>query len=118
MSIGDKILWVHFESLPRPIANGDVLWTGILYDITVRKKQEEEMKALISKLNNALEEIKTLKGIVPICSYCKKIIDDKGYWDNVEVYVSKHTEAQFSHGICPDCLKKHYPEFCEDECTD
>ena len=61
MSIGDKILWVHFESLPRPIANGDVLWTGILYDITVRKKQEEEMKALISKLNNALEEIKTLQ---------------------------------------------------------
>jgi sigma-B regulation protein RsbU (phosphoserine phosphatase) len=55
--------------------------------------------------------VRTLRGIVPICSFCKKIRNDKGYWDLVEVYVKRHTEAEFSHGICPECLKKHYPEF-------
>jgi hypothetical protein len=56
-------------------------------------------------------KIETLSGIVPICSYCKQIRDDKGYWNQVEEYVSKHTEAEFSHGICPDCMGKHYPEY-------
>lgn len=54
--------------------------------------------------------IETLRGIVPICSYCKQIRDDKGYWNRVEAYVAKHTEAQFSHSICPSCMEKHYPE--------
>ena len=54
--------------------------------------------------------IDTLRGIVPICSYCKEIRDDKGYWNQVEAYVSRYTEAQFSHSICPKCLKKHFPE--------
>jgi hypothetical protein len=65
-----------------------------------------------------MEEIKTLRGFVPICANCKKIRDDKGYWEQVETYVSKHTEAQFSHSICPECMRKLYPEFCEDEKTD
>jgi len=56
------------------------------------------------------KRIETLRGIVPICSYCKQIRDDKGYWNKVEAYVSKHTEAQFSHAICPSCIKKHHPE--------
>lgn len=62
------------------------------------------------ELSKALSEIKTLKGIVPICSFCKKIRDDNGYWEKVETYVKKHSHADFSHGICPDCAKKHYPE--------
>jgi hypothetical protein len=60
-----------------------------------------------------LSRIETLRGIVPICSYCKQIRDDKGYWNQVEAYVAKHTDAEFSHGICPDCMKKHYPEFVD-----
>jgi hypothetical protein len=56
------------------------------------------------------KRIETLRGIVPICSFCKQIRDDKGYWNRVEAYVSKHTEAQFSHSICPDCVREHYPE--------
>lgn len=56
------------------------------------------------------KRIETLRGIVPICSFCKQIRDDKGYWNRVEAYVAKHTEAQFSHSICPDCVEKHYPE--------
>ena len=63
----------------------------------------------VVKLKKALGEVKTLRGILPICSFCKKIRNDKGYWDQVEVYVSQHTDADFSHGICPDCMAKHYP---------
>ena len=56
------------------------------------------------------KRIETLRGIVPICSYCKQIRDDKGYWNQVEAYVAKHTEARFSHSICPSCMEKHYPK--------
>ncbi len=64
----------------------------------------------VAGLKKALREVKTLRGIVPICSHCKKIRDDQGYWDQVEVYVRKHTEADFSHSICPDCLQRYYPD--------
>ncbi|MBU4054538.1 MAG: PAS domain-containing protein [Proteobacteria bacterium] len=89
----------------------------LLRDITDRKKAEEELKTLITNLQNALIEIKTLKGIVPICANFKKIRDDEGFWEQVEAYVSKHTDAQFSHSICPDCLEKLYPEY-QDERRD
>jgi hypothetical protein len=58
-----------------------------------------------------LENIKVLRGFLPICSLCKKIRNDEGYWQQVEKYISEHSEARFSHGICPDCLDKHYAEF-------
>jgi hypothetical protein len=73
-------------------------------------KKEREQQELIKNLQEALHEIKTLQGIVPICSFCKKIRDDNGFWSQVEAYVSQHTKAEFSHGICPDCQKEHYPE--------
>lgn len=62
-------------------------------------------------LKRAMREIKELKGIIPICSSCKKIRDDKGFWHQVDAYVSNHTRAEFSHGICPECSKKLYPEY-------
>jgi DNA-binding response OmpR family regulator len=68
--------------------------------------------AKVQELRLALEQIKTLRGIVPICANCKKIRNDLGYWQQVEVYVRDHTEAEFSHAICPECVKKLYPEFC------
>jgi PAS domain-containing protein len=83
----------------------------IALDITERKKGEEERQRLIDELHQALIEIKTLKGILPICSFCKNIRDDQGYWSQVDDYISKHSAAKFSHGVCPDCLKKHYPKF-------
>ncbi|MGE0084149.1 MAG: PAS domain-containing protein [Desulfococcaceae bacterium] len=88
-------------------------------DITERKQNEKKRENLINELRKALAEIKTLQGIIPICSSCKKIRDDKGYWEQVEAYVSKHTAAKFSHSICPECIKKLYPDFCTDEdvCT-
>lgn len=63
-----------------------------------------------SKLQEALDEIKTLRGIIPICSHCKQIRDDAGMWQKIEKYIHEHSEASFSHGICPDCIKKYYPE--------
>jgi len=73
------------------------------------------LAAKVDELRRALDQIKTLKGIVPICASCKKIRDDRGFWNQVEVYVRQHTEAEFSHSCCPDCLKKLYPEFATDE---
>lgn len=67
-----------------------------------------------SKLNDSLEELKTLRGIIPICATCKKIRDDSGYWNQLESYVEKHSHAEFSHGICPDCLKEIYPDLVEE----
>ena len=73
---------------------------------------EQRLKRRVNQLQAALEEVRQLKGMLPICSYCKKIRDDKKYWTNVEDYVASHTEAQFSHSICPECYEKHVlPEF-------
>jgi len=65
----------------------------------------------ITSLRNALSNVKQLSGLLPICSHCKKIRDDKGYWNQIEVYIDQHSEATFSHGICQECVKKHYPDF-------
>ena len=82
--------------------------------IQQRTEELDKSNASLSQKNEALEdalkEIKTLKGILPICSFCKNIRDDKGYWEKVEVYVQRHSQADFSHSICPDCARKHYPE--------
>jgi len=78
-----------------------------------RKRYEEERERLISQLKEALSKIKKLSGLLPICASCKKIRDDKGYWNKIESYISNHSEAEFSHGICPDCMKKLYPEYAK-----
>ncbi len=75
-----------------------------------RKEAEEKKEELIEKLQLALGEIKILRGILPICSYCKKIRDDKGSWNQVEVYVKRNTEADFSHSLCPECAQDNYPD--------
>jgi DNA-binding response OmpR family regulator len=80
-----------------------------------RKRIEEERERLVRELEDALAEIRTLRGILPICSYCKKIRDDEGYWHQVEVYIRDRSEVEFSHGICPDCAKKLYPEIFGDD---
>jgi DNA-binding response OmpR family regulator len=82
--------------------------------VEVGRRMVEMQAALadkIEELRQAFDQIKTLRGIVPICAGCKQIRDDRGYWNQVEVYVRDHTEAQFSHGICPDCMKKLYPNY-------
>lgn len=76
---------------------------------------QDRLAENIRQLQEALAQIKTLRGIVPICAGCKKIRDDKGYWNQVEVYVSAHSEATFSHGLCPECLAKFYPGLSDDD---
>lgn len=82
-------------------------------DITERKKAEEERERLIHELQDALGKVKLLSGMLPICASCKKIRDDKGYWKQLEAYITEHSEALFSHGLCPDCAKKALEELEE-----
>jgi PAS domain S-box-containing protein len=87
-----------------------LIMSGTHQDITNRKRAEEELEKERSRLRKALDEVRTLRGILPICSNCKKIRDDKGYWNQIESYIRDHSEADFSHSLCPECAKKLYPE--------
>ncbi|OGP96328.1 MAG: hypothetical protein A2157_13960 [Deltaproteobacteria bacterium RBG_16_47_11] len=94
---------------------GKNIYQSIIRDITERKKTEVEREKLIHELQAALNKVKTLSGLVPICASCKKIRDDKGYWNQIESYIEKHSTAEFSHGMCPECSKKLYPQLYDDE---
>jgi PAS domain S-box-containing protein len=83
-------------------------------DVTVRKQAEEERERLLTELQSALAEVKTLQEILPMCSYCRKIRDDENYWHTVENYISQHTSTRFSHGICPHCLETELGSPSED----
>lgn len=74
---------------------------------------EKNLQTTVNDLQNAFSEIKTLSGFLPICASCKKIRDDKGYWQQIESYITQHTGALFSHGICPECIEKLYPEYAD-----
>jgi PAS domain S-box-containing protein len=94
----------------RDLAGRTTHYVAVKEDITARKHTEAERDQLIQDLRKALANVKSLSGLLPICAGCKKIRDDKGYWSQVESYVQKHSEATFTHGLCPDCIKKYYPE--------
>ncbi len=82
-------------------------------DLTDYITAEQAREKLIVELEEALSEVKTLSGLLPICSSCKKIRDDNGYWHQIELYIQAHSEAEFSHGICLDCAKELYPQYYE-----
>ena len=84
-------------------------------DISEQKKLEHEREQLINAYQDALDNVKTLKGLIPICASCKKIRDDSGYWAQIEVYIRDHSDAEFSHGICPECAQKLYSDFYKDK---
>lgn len=90
-------------------------WLVVMHDITARKQAETEREKLIAELQVALNKVKTLSGLLPICANCKKIRDDKGYWHQVEAYLQEHSDVDFSHGICPDCARLLYPDLLLDE---
>lgn len=91
--------------------DGIFLSQGFLTDVTKEMEAEDERERLLKELQEALEKVKVLSGLIPICANCKQIRDDKGYWNQIEAYISKHSDAQFSHGICPECAKRLYPEY-------
>jgi hypothetical protein len=86
------------------------VWVTVLLVVQRRAIDEKREEAFLAK-ERALDEIRVLRGIMPICSSCKKIRDDDGYWRRVEVYIRDHSEAEFSHSVCPECAVKLYPEF-------
>jgi ligand-binding sensor domain-containing protein len=91
---------------------GVVLMGLAAYRLRIAHLRRAE-RALQARVVAALAEVKVLSGLLPVCASCKKIRDDKGYWSQIEVYISEHSEADFSHGICPDCMKKLYPEYAD-----
>ena len=86
-------------------------YAGIIRDISERKQYEQEREALIDHLKRSLAKVRKLSGLLPICASCKKIRDDRGYWNQIEAYIRDHSEAEFSHGICPECSRRLYPEY-------
>jgi PAS domain S-box-containing protein len=103
-------LWVELTATTIPDQEGKVLYAlGMIEDISKRKESDRDREQLISQLKEANAKIKTLKGLIPICAWCKKIRDDKGYWIRVETYIREHSDATFTHCLCPDCLKKQDP---------
>ena len=114
LAVGDK--WLDVTSDPVFNKDGEIISAvHIISDITERKQIETEREKLVAELQTALAKVKTLSGLLPICSSCKKIRDDKGYWNQIEVYIQDHSDAEFSHGICPECIKKLYPDFSDNE---
>lgn len=83
----------------------------VLNEQTQRKRMEREREKLITELQDALGQVKTLRGMLPVCANCKKVRDDEGYWHQVDVYIRKHSEAEITHGICPECEHELYPEY-------
>jgi len=112
MTLRDQETWLGTWLVPLRDDTGYIVAVmGVSRDITNRKWLEEDKQKLLNKLQDALSQVKTLNGLLPICSNCKKIRDDKGYWQQVESYIQKHTDATFTHGVCPECFPKLYPDF-------
>ena len=103
--------WAHLTATAAQGENGGPVCRIVMSDITEMKKTRES-------LQKALSDLHSLHGILPICAWCKKIRNDEGYWSQVEVYLREHTEANFSHGICPECAKKVFHDFTQGACTD
>jgi PAS domain S-box-containing protein len=104
--------WLQTDKIPYRDKEGHIVGIiGFSIDITERKQAEEERRVLILELQEALKKVKLLSGLLPICASCKKIRNDKGYWEQMEIYIRDHSEADFSHSICPECMGKLYPEY-------
>ena len=104
------VCWLEQTMAPMFDDGKIVGFQGIARDITARKEIESERESLITELREALSKIKTLSGLLPICASCKKVRDDNGYWNQIETYISAHSDADFSHSICPSCVKELYPQ--------
>jgi PAS domain S-box-containing protein len=107
-----RVIPVSVTVSPVKGADGAVIGAAtIARDITAHKRAEQEHLQLIGELTQALERVKTLAGLLPICASCKSIRNDDGYWQKVEAYISQHSDAQFTHSICPDCCQKYFADY-------
>lgn len=94
--------WFRWNAAPD---SGEKVIYSVARDVTEEKRAEEERERLVRELQSALAEVNTLREILPICSYCRKVRDDANYWHTVENYISEHTSTRFSHSICPSCME-------------
>lgn len=116
LKAGEEEIWLEISR--SPLEHRDCSSAGCLYilrNITEHKQREHEKETMIAALEKSLSEIKRLQGLLPICSHCKKIRNDKGYWEHVELYVAEHSEAEFTHGICPECMRRYYSKYMDRE---
>ena len=108
-------IWVRCRGIAiRDDTGKPIRMLGAHTNLTPQKQAEQKLKKKNEELQQALSELKILRGILPICSNCHNIRDDKGYWERVETYITNRTGAKFTHGICPDCAKKLYPGYSSD----
>ena len=96
--------WFRWNARPDPAQQ--VIY-AVARDVTARKEAEAERDRLVGELQSALAEVKVLRNILPMCSYCRRVRDDDDYWHSVEAYIARHTHTRFSHGICPSCMREH-----------
>jgi PAS domain S-box-containing protein len=94
----------------RDTDTGSICYEGSIENITERKESEVEREDLIVQLQQSLAKVKALTGLLPICASCKKIRDDQGCWNQIEIYIQQHSEAEFTHSFCPECMRDLYPE--------
>jgi len=114
--LGGKRRYIIFDAAPVYSKDREqVAAVETLQDITSRKHLEEQNERLVTELREAISKINTLKGLIPICSTCKKIRDDKGYWNKLESYIEAHSEAEFTHSMCPACEENFYMDFLKRE---
>jgi hypothetical protein len=127
LTVGDVFLVLRFKTFPYESAFTD---TGLAYFAAnavgvvtsweLNRRRQREFAALRTAVaaredaERAMQELRTLRGIIPICAHCKNIRTDAGEWQRMEVYVREHSEAEFSHGICPDCMRKLYPDIADE----
>jgi len=103
--------WVRNTAVPNYDRDGNLIsYDGLIRDITDIKEAEVKREELVRELQSALSKVKQLSGLLPICAACKKIRNDQGYWQQIEAYIHEHSDAEFSHSICPECFRQLYPD--------
>lgn len=114
ITLADALTGKTFDNLLLELWNAAMrlgFYLVIVYLLSRLRSSMQDRENLIRELQDTLKEVKELRGILPICSSCKKIRTDEGYWQNVDEYISQHTNAEFSHGLCKECAMKLYPQF-------
>jgi hypothetical protein len=117
------IIWALTSvSVVRAAGDAPDQYLALVKDITRRKEAESGLRStlaanekLVQELQAALHQVKTLSGYLPICAWCRKVRNDAGYWEQIEAYIAAHTDTLFSHGLCPECMQKHYGDLLTDE---